>query len=82
MCVQVCASVMACMWRPADNFWEFILLCYHVGSGDQTHFINLGSKCPYLLSLLANSPLGFNVCVDRDLKKKKDVTLFCYSNSK
>lgn len=70
--VYVCPTVcMARMWRPADNFWEFILFCYHMGSGDQTHFINLGSKCPYLLSPLASSHLLVLMCVSIETNKKK-----------
>lgn len=41
-----------CMWGSENNEREWVLpLFYHVGPGDETQLMRLGSKCPYLLAL-------------------------------
>lgn len=44
-----CACVMACIWKPKDNF-EKSVLSYRVDSGDWTQVISLNSKHFHLLS--------------------------------
>lgn len=38
---------------------ELLLSFLHVGSGNQTQFVRLGSKCPYALSYHASPTIEF-----------------------
>lgn len=49
LCVLVCvceghASTMAPCVESEDKFWESVLFCYHVGSGDQTQVVKFAGR--------------------------------------
>lgn len=38
--------VLEAYWKSEDSLWDSVLYFYHVGTGDQTQAIRLGSKVP------------------------------------
>lgn len=60
---------------PEDHLWGSNLSFYHVGLGDWTQVIKLGSKHPYPLSqLVGPKSVKFSVCVCLCLENKKTVS--------
>lgn len=47
--VSACMQVHTC-WRSSDDFQEWVLFFYHMGSGDQSQAMRLGNNPLYLLS--------------------------------
>lgn len=76
LCVYMCVICTSwCMWWSQSNLQEIIVSSYHVGFGDQTQVLRVGSSHPYPLRHRASPRIHLNLYYFRHkLKRIKEWT--------